>query len=422
MGFGSLQSCLNRAAEAGNIPVVSYLLNESDTVSWDISGALAAAAGEGKLDIMRVILTHKVAPPVEERVAALSAAAAAGQLAAIKLLVELGADLRLCWGSGYSSMGCLAHAITGRHWGVVGYLLQHGAPTGYAALMYAIQSPAAATAVELLLDYGARDILPDCPALQEAVRLGEQEVVDMLLSAGGTGASKTTTAQQFQVACCTAATSGDLHLLQHIINKLDQKCREQAVGLQERAGILSKALQSATRDWSAKGCQQHMREQTKTYKSVFKLLSDSLGANAGGYSGTQLGSDTEGSLPRNLHFLLDVGAVATDDALLIASRHGQADVVASLLSRSQGPVDPSGAAVGYAASHGHTEVLHLLLHHGANVAAACRAAVASGNDRVVAVLASLPSRLMPAWRATELEMVLADTCISRRTRGKVTRV
>jgi hypothetical protein len=52
------------------------------------------------------------------------------------------------------------------------------------------------------------------------------------------------------------------------------------------------------------------------------------------------------------------------------------------------------------------EVVHLLLQHGANAAVAHHAAVAACDDQVVAVLSSVDPGLMPAWRATELEVAI----------------
>jgi len=117
----------------------------------------------------------------------LAEAASLGDVSQIKDLIDQGANVN---GGAYQSLSALSAAASNGHEGATIFLLDSGAEInrvqgmGHTALKSAVgsQNP---RVVQALIDKGA-DVCEDTDgsALDEAMRLGDQEVVDLLVRSG----------------------------------------------------------------------------------------------------------------------------------------------------------------------------------------------------------------------------------------------
>jgi ankyrin repeat protein len=276
--------------------------------------AAAAAGYLAKLDLMLVALQQGVD---ESRDAigrtVLAIAAQSGQLAVVKRLHQLGADLNAADNYGNAALQMSAFD---KHLAVMSYLLRNGADpnalnaSGQTALFAAVSCGCAA-AVQLLLEHGADETVrgkDGMNALYPAVRTGSlQAQVLGATAAGCTLLMQAALSDQLAVAEYLLAKGADVHAADH--------------------GGLT-ALHCAADDSSKAGL-------------VRLLLAKGASVHAASDEGVQ-----------PLHTAAGTGSVAIAELLLAAGAHAAAPA-------------RFGGCLLIAASEGHAQMVQLLLRHGA---------------------------------------------------------
>lgn len=145
-------TAINKAAQAGHLPVVRLLLEHGARTKL----ALGYAAGSGKVEIVDCLLSHKL--DKDAAGFAMNEAAERARTPMLQKLVDKGIGVDERWG--YST--ALMTASYYGHTETVRWLLQHGAKVaavngdGETALHYATRSPRrSSTVVRALVDAGA---------------------------------------------------------------------------------------------------------------------------------------------------------------------------------------------------------------------------------------------------------------------------
>jgi ankyrin repeat protein len=327
----------------------------------------------------------------------------------MQLILQHSASLRDSLRS-FSPEGLLGRAITNQHLAAVSTLLQTGAQAGVEALLHAILSPNHAEACKLLLQHGAQDVSDY--ALKLAAYLGQQEVVDMLMSAGGAFSISEPAVTQMQAAIIAGASNGQLQVVQSLICTLDAKSKQRLISLQTHNLTLNLALEAACFGYHSHRSttfalppgfqgntlpvqlQQRVGRSAplfpRQYYKILLLLLLPKGASPDYEGGKLVLWAVQQKEHGILQALLDAGATHLQLALQEAAWSGNVRMVTQLLRSMRRPVDRKGVALGFAARHGHSDVLRLLLEKGANAGAALAAAVEQQDLQAAVALLQQP--------------------------------
>ncbi|KAJ7675935.1 ankyrin repeat-containing domain protein [Mycena polygramma] len=374
---------LQLAAQDGYADIVRLLL-EQNAAGEDVGSALQAAAREGHVSTVGVLLDHGAdVNGVGEFGSALQCAASAGHVDVVRILLDRGADMNAVGNSQYS--GALQGAAQSGHADVVHILLQKGADVNakdgrHSTALGAAASHGHLDILRLLLQNGADVNALDRhgTALEAAASSGHLDILRLLLQ---NGADVNALNGRHGTALKAAASSGHLDILRLL---LDHGAEVNLVDL-----LRNSALQSAARNGHV--------------DLVRVLLKHGAEVNtAGGSNGSALQGAARNGCVDVVRILLEhnaeVNAVHkySGSALHAAAKNGKVDVVRVLLD---GGADVNvvdkyyGTALQSAARYGYGDIVRLLLEHGADVNAAgekygnaLAAASAQGHQGIVELL------------------------------------
>jgi ankyrin repeat protein len=398
-------SCLEASAAGGHVVLLYFVLSQGKHSHRQLLQAVVAAAKHGQssptdFGTLNVLMEELRMVDLEN---CFATASAAGHTGAMHMLLTSGADVdidRYAFHPGTY----LGEAISSQQWDVVRLLVQHGAKAGAAALRHAIRSDNSVAACKVLLQCGVKDHWGQ--AIHTAAKRGQLEIVQMLLASGQPEAKTTGTFRRYRAALRSAAAGSQLHVVQALIQGLKQH-----IGLCGQRVIVRSSIEAAV--IAHAGDKRMCSSASSAPGSVRCNHADIVNLLHQQYVGKDFSMEQElWEVQENsngkLELLAEWYAVVNLRKLIKASKSGSPENVARLLDDAleEQPVDRDGSAVMCAAKRGNTSVLHLLLQHGANAAAAYRLAVLKGDKLVIEVLTGLDPSLMPALRATELELAI----------------
>jgi len=320
-----VRMALRHASEAGQLGIITLLLDHGADVNWAIdSTPLMAAVREANLDTVTLLLDRGADVNLTDRIegTALGQAARKGSLECVTLLLDRKADVNIT--GGYFGSALIAAAFGGN-----------------------------VSIVTLLLDREADDRFTGGAygsALGAAAYHGALEIVTLFLDRG---ADVNITVDQYGTALGAAAYRGHLNI---VTLRLD---RGADVNIQ--GGLYCTALGAAAAN--------------KNLAVVTLLLARGADSKltGGHHYGSVLGAAASGGVLEIVTLFLDGGADINHTggyfgtALGAAARRGQLDIVSLLLGRGADvhlTGGEYGTALGAAAGSGNLEIIELLLDSG----------------------------------------------------------
>lgn len=421
---------LSAAAEKGHERSFQMLLNAGASINgkggWYAYPLISAIVGQN--DTIVQILLNKGANvnlTGGRHVCALMAASALGKLPLVKKLIDLGAKVN---DENDKGADALHSACCAGHLDVVALLLENGADVNakggkHRNALNAASSEGFAQIVDVLLDAGADPTAFDPNygnALQAAARAGHEEIVRKL---SGCGCDVNASGGTRGTALVGASSAGQARVVELLFELGNYKGYNQdtadalvAATAKDHEDVVE-LLVSQGADLNRSGTLQTVewlplqvaanRNKSEMLSTLLRLGADPTAT--GGFCGSVLMAATQSPNVdcQNLELLIVAGAnvnavvpgekrskypagwYGESTALCAAATHCQLDAVRLLLNHDADPnlfCDNYGTAVQRAACKSATEIVEMLIAHGANLNLDAEPCSAKGDDGLITAL------------------------------------